>query len=74
MDDVEGVYRAAVGDDIMLEGDVSFVCVAECGAGFDLIDIDAAVRTAVHHIGEDKHFVVEKTGFENVYLFFIIQQ
>ena len=43
MDDVERVNWVAMGDDIVLDGGIAAVCVAECGAGFDLIDVEAAV-------------------------------
>ena len=56
----------------MLEGGIPFVCLAEGGAGFDLVDVEGAVGAAVDYIGKDEDIVLEKARLEEIYFFLLV--
>ena len=56
-----------MGDDVMLDGGIPFVGLAEGGAGLDLVDVEGAIGAAVDYIGEDKDIVIEKARLEEIY-------
>ena len=64
VDDTEVVNLAAMRDDVVLQGGIPFVGLAEDGAAFDLIDFEGAVSVLVHHIGEDKDIVIKEPSLE----------
>lgn len=64
VDNTELVDGAAMRDDVMLEGGVTLVGIAEGGATFDLIDFEGAVSVLVHHIGQYKHIVIKEPSLE----------
>ena len=64
IDDAEGVYLAAMRDDVVLQGGVAAVGLAEGGAGLDLVDVEAAVVALAYDVGEHQHVVVLEAGLE----------
>lgn len=64
IDDAEAVDAATMRDDVVLQGGVAAVGLAEGGAGLHLVDVEGAVLALVHHVGQHQHVVVEEAGLE----------
>ena len=67
-------HLTAVRDDIVLQGGVAAVGVAEGGAGFDLVDVEAAVVALADNVGQHQHVVVLEAGLEEHDAVAVVQQ
>ena len=66
VDDVEGVDLSAMGDDVVLQGGVAAVGLAEGAARLHLVDVQRAVGTTMYDIGQYQNIVILESGFEEV--------
>ena len=51
-------------DDVVLQGGVAAVGLAEGGAALHLVDVEGAILALLHHVGQHQHVVVEEAGLE----------
>lgn len=55
---IKCMHFAAVGDDIVLQGSVALVGLAEDIATLHLVDIQCTILVLVYHVGQHQHIVV----------------
>ena len=61
-------------DDVVLQGGIAAVGLAEGSAGLDFVDVEGAVLALLHHVGQHQHVVVEEAGLEEDHPVAFVQQ
>ena len=70
--DAKPIDAAAMRDNIMLQGGIPFVGLAENIAALHLVDVKETIVVLVYYVSENKHIIVEESCLKQINLLFFV--